>query len=89
MDHILGKYGTLIVERVGSDMDNATEALARWRHNIFLMPQLIQNDVSSTKVRLFIRRGLSVRYLLPAPVIDYIEEHNLYADDAPSHDKKG
>lgn len=69
-------------------MDHATEALARWRHNIFLVPQLIQNDVSSTKVRLFLRRGLSVRYLLPAPVVGYIEEHNLYADDASSYDKK-
>jgi nicotinamide mononucleotide adenylyltransferase len=88
LDHILGKYGTFIVERAGSDMDHATEALARWCHNIFLVPQLIQNDVSSTKVRLFIRRGLSVRYLLPAPVIDYIEEHDLYADDASSFDKK-
>jgi len=88
LDHILGKYGTFIIERAGSDMDHATEALARWCHNIFLVPQLIQNDVSSTKVRLFLRRGLSVRYLLPAPVIDYIEEHDLYADDASSFDKK-
>jgi nicotinamide mononucleotide adenylyltransferase len=69
-------------------MDHATEALARWRHNIFLVPQLIQNDVSSTKVRLFLRRGLSVRYLLPAPVVQYIEEHDLYIDDTSSHDKK-
>lgn len=69
-------------------MDQATEALARWRHNIFFVPQLIQNDVSSTKVRLFIRRGLSVRYLLPAPVVEYIEENHLYLDDAPSQDKK-
>lgn len=68
-------------------MDQATEALARWRHNIFLVPQLIQNDVSSTKVRLFLRRGLSVRYLLPAPVVEYIEQHNLYTEDAPTHDK--
>jgi len=88
LDHILGKYGTFIIERAGSDMDHATESLARWCHNIFLVPQLIQNDVSSTKVRLFLRRGLSVRYLLPAPVIDYIEEHDLYADDASSFDKK-
>ena len=89
MDHILGKYGALIIERAGSDVDNATEALARWRHNIFLMPQLIQNDVSSTKVRLSLRRGLSVRYLLPPPVIDYIKEHDLYIDDASGPDKKG
>jgi nicotinamide mononucleotide adenylyltransferase len=88
LDHILGKFGTFIIERAGSDMDHATESLARWRHNIFLVPQLIQNDVSSTKVRLFLRRGLSVRYLLPAPVVEYIEEHELYADDASSFDKK-
>ena len=33
------------------------------------------------KVRLFIRRGLSVRYLLPIAVIEYIERHNLYLDE--------
>ncbi|TFY80484.1 hypothetical protein EWM64_g3528 [Hericium alpestre] len=81
LDHILGKYGTFIIERAGSDMDQWTEALARWRHNIFFVPQLIQNDVSSTKVRLFLRRGLSIRYLLPASVVTYIEEHGLYKDD--------
>ncbi|SRR6266404_1936187 len=88
LDHILGKYGTFIIERAGSDMDHATEALARWRHNIFLVPQLIQNDVSSTKVRLFLRRGLSVRYLLPTPVVDYIEQHDLYTEDASIHERK-
>ncbi|KDQ55253.1 hypothetical protein JAAARDRAFT_181249 [Jaapia argillacea MUCL 33604] len=81
LDHILGRYGCLIIERAGSDMDQATDNLARWRHNIFLISQLIQNDVSSTKVRLFLRRGLSVRYLLPTPVVDYIEQHGLYQDE--------
>jgi nicotinamide mononucleotide adenylyltransferase len=75
-------------------MDQATDALARWRHNIFFVPQLIQNDVSSTKVRLFLRRGLSVRYLLPMPVVDYIEENGLYQDETTAHsaekrDEKG
>jgi hypothetical protein len=28
-------------------------------------------------------------FLLPAPDIEYIEEHNLYADNASSHGKKG
>lgn len=65
-------------------MDQAIDNLARWRHNIHLIHQLIQNDVSSTKVRLFLRRGLSVRYLLPAPVVDYIEAHGLYTDDGPT-----
>lgn len=34
-------------------MDQATNNLARWRNNIYLISQLIQNDVSSTKVRSF------------------------------------
>ena len=83
LDHILGRYGALIVERAGADTDQAIDALARWRHNIHLIHQLVQNDVSSTKVRLFLRRGLSVRYLLPAAVVEYIEERGLYTDDGP------
>jgi nicotinamide mononucleotide adenylyltransferase len=62
-------------------MDQATDSLARWRDNIHLISQLIQNDVSSTKVRLFLRRGMSVRYLLPADVVDYIEEFGLYQEE--------
>ncbi|KZS93358.1 Nucleotidylyl transferase [Sistotremastrum niveocremeum HHB9708] len=87
LEHILGRYGTFIIERSGTDISRATETLGAWRHNIFIITQLIQNDVSSTKVRLFIRRGLSVRYLLPAPVVSYIEENGLYLDDgAPTSD---
>ncbi|KAF5321227.1 hypothetical protein D9619_001675 [Psilocybe cf. subviscida] len=82
LEHILGRYGCLIVERAGTGMDQATDSLARWRSNIHLISQLIQNDVSSTKVRLFLRRGLSVRYLLPNSVVDYIEQHGLYQDES-------
>lgn len=81
LDHILGRYGTFIVERAGSGMDQATDSLARWRNNIHLISQLIQNDVSSTKVRLFLRRGMSVRYLLPTVVVDYIEQNGLYLEE--------
>ncbi|KAG5726748.1 Nicotinamide-nucleotide adenylyltransferase 1 [Termitomyces sp. T112] len=84
LDHILGRYGTFIVERAGSGMEQATDTLARWRNNIHMISQLIQNDVSSTKVRLFLRRGLSVRYLLPTAVVDYIEQHGLYQDEGPN-----
>src|SRR5262245_60130156 len=65
-------------------MDQATDSLARWQHNIYMISQLIQNDVSSTKVRLFLRRGLSVQYLLPAAVVEYIEENRLYLDEGTS-----
>jgi len=81
LDHILGKYGALIVERAGSDVDGALDALRNWRDNIHLVRQTIQNDVSSTKVRLFLRRGMSVRYLIPACVIRYIDQNGLYLDE--------
>ncbi|KKK19051.1 hypothetical protein P175DRAFT_0505775 [Aspergillus ochraceoroseus IBT 24754] len=91
LDHILGKYGTFIVERSGTDIDEALAALQPWKKNIHVIQQLIQNDVSSTKIRLFLRRDMSVRYLIPTPVIEYIEQHNLYRDDssaAPPADKE-
>ena len=47
-----------------------------------MIRQLIHNDVSSTKIRLFLRRGMSVHYLLPDSVIRYIQEHRLYVDES-------
>ena len=41
----------------------------------------MQNDISSTKIRLFRRRDMSIRYLVPEPVVQYIEAHNLYDED--------
>lgn len=81
LDLILGKFGTFIVERSGTDMDEALSSLQQWRDKIYVIPQLIKNDVSSTKIRLFLRREMSVKYLIPTSVIKYIEENNLYLDD--------
>ncbi|KAL1956623.1 hypothetical protein VTO42DRAFT_6970 [Malbranchea cinnamomea] len=81
LDHILGRYGTFIVERSGTDIDEAIAGLQPWKDNIYVIPQLITNDVSSTKIRLFLRRGMSVRYLLADPVIQYIHKHHLFQDD--------
>lgn len=81
LDHILGKYGAFIVERTGTDIDDALSHLQKWRKNIEVIPQLIQNDVSSTKIRLSLKKEMSVRYLIPAPVIKYIQQHGLYKDD--------
>lgn len=87
LDDILGRHGTFVIERTGASLDQAIDSLARWRNNIYPIAQLVQNDVSSTKVRLFFRRGLSVQYLLPAAVIDYIEQNNLYPDDGSCMEK--
>jgi nicotinamide mononucleotide adenylyltransferase len=76
--------GTFIIERAGTDIDDALATLQQWKDNIHVIPQLIQNDISSTKVRLFLKREMSVQYLIPQPVVHYIQENDLYADDGAS-----
>lgn len=70
MDTILGSYGAFIIERSGTDIDQALESLRQYEHNIWVINQVIQNDISSTKVRLFLKKDLSVRYLIPDPVVE-------------------
>ncbi|KAK3631071.1 Nicotinamide/nicotinic acid mononucleotide adenylyltransferase 1 [Elasticomyces elasticus] len=81
IDYILKNFGAFIVERTGTDIDEALSTLQPYTPNIFVIQQLVQNDISSTKIRLFRRRDMSIRYLVPEPVVNYIEEHNLYDED--------
>lgn len=78
LDHILGKFGAVIVEREGTDTSEALSGLSQWAHHISIIPQTIRNDISSTKVRLFINRDMSIRWLLPDSVREYIAQHRLY-----------
>ncbi|KAI1777071.1 Nucleotidylyl transferase [Hypoxylon cercidicola] len=87
LDHILGNFGAMIVERSGTDMDEALANLKQWEDNIHVITQMIQNNVSSTKIRLFLRRDMSVQYLIPATVIQYIDQHRLYTDDGEAKSK--
>lgn len=83
---ILGGYGCLVVERTGSDVWAfllSHDILWKYRDNCIVIKQLIYNDISSTKVRLFVRRRMSIKYLLPSTVINYIEAHGLYVEAEP------
>lgn len=68
-------------QRTGTDIDEALSTLLPWKDNIWVIQQLVQNDISSTKIRLFRRRDMSIRYLVPEPVVGYIEAHGLYDED--------
>lgn len=78
LKHILGDYPLFILERMGTDLGQTISQLEHFKGTIHVIHQLIQNDVSSTKVRLLCSEGMSIRYLVPDPVVSYIEEHGLY-----------
>ncbi|KAK3898159.1 hypothetical protein C8A05DRAFT_47444 [Staphylotrichum tortipilum] len=84
LDTILGSYGAFIIERSGTDIDEALASLRQYERNIWVISQVIQNDISSTKVRLFLKKDLSVRYLIPDPVVEYIDEHHLFQEPNPN-----
>lgn len=69
LDRILGGDGGLyVVERHGTDLEEAREALSKWTEHISVIPQGVPIDLSSTKVRLFLHKKMSVRYFVPNPV---------------------
>ncbi|PWN46296.1 Nucleotidylyl transferase [Ceraceosorus guamensis] len=80
LHHILGRYGCMIVERTGADVWSfllSHDLLWKYRRNLNVVTQVIYDDVSSSKIRLFIRRGKSIRYLLPQAVVHYMAENQL------------
>lgn len=78
---ILGRYGLVCITRNGSDPHkfiHQSDVLWRYRKNIHVVPEWVTNEISATHVRRALRRGQSVRYLLPDDVLRYIQEHKLY-----------
>lgn len=53
----------------------------RFQANIHLM-NFLRMEISSTAIRDRLRHKKSVRYLVPEPVIDYIQEKGLYSDES-------
>ncbi|KAI9217029.1 hypothetical protein BC828DRAFT_392169 [Blastocladiella britannica] len=81
LHRILGNYGCFIIERTGADVWAfllSHDILYEHRHNVFVVKQLIYNDISSTKVRLFVKRAMSIKYLVPDQVMHHIYAHRLY-----------
>lgn len=82
---IVGDYGLVCITRVGNDAQKFIyESDVLWKHraNIHLVHEWITNDVSSTKIRRALRRGQSIRYLVPDLVGEYIEKHSLYSSES-------
>ncbi|URE35218.1 hypothetical protein MUK42_37439 [Musa troglodytarum] len=78
-------FGIVCIRREGKDIEkiiSSDEILQENKNNIFSVDEIVPNQISSTRVRDCIRRGLSVKYLTPDEVIDYIKDQKLYVSDS-------
>ncbi|XP_077075098.1 nicotinamide/nicotinic acid mononucleotide adenylyltransferase 1 [Siphateles boraxobius] len=85
IEEIVGKYGVVCITRCGSDAEkfiNQSDVLYEHRKNIHIVREWVTNEISATHVRRALRRGQSVRYLLPDPVVRYIQDHSLYSAES-------
>ncbi|XP_074010270.1 nicotinamide/nicotinic acid mononucleotide adenylyltransferase 3 isoform X2 [Numenius arquata] len=85
IQEIVEKFGLVCISRAGSDPAtyiNELDLLTQFQHNIFLVKEWVQNEISATQIRYALRRGLSVKYLVPDSVISYIARHNIYTEES-------
>ncbi|XP_063173441.1 nicotinamide/nicotinic acid mononucleotide adenylyltransferase 1 [Candoia aspera] len=78
---IVSKHGMACITRLGSHAPKFIyESDVLWKHkeNIHLVEEWVTNDISATKIRRALRRGQSIRYLVPDVVQAYIKQHDLY-----------
>eukprot|EP00762_Andalucia_godoyi_P000788 ANDGO_03687.mRNA.1 Nicotinamide/nicotinic acid mononucleotide adenylyltransferase len=78
---ILRDFGVVCIQREGVDpfrIIHESDLLSMLSKYILVFREWILNDVSATEVRRHIRRGLSIRYLTPDPVVSYLVQHGLY-----------
>ncbi|KAK4753048.1 hypothetical protein SAY87_021846 [Trapa incisa] len=74
-------FGIVCIRREGQDIEKIIKddgIMSKYRANIKVVPELVPNQISSTRVRECISRGLSIKYLTADEVIDYIKDKHLY-----------
>uniref|UniRef100_A0A1A7X5S9 Nicotinamide-nucleotide adenylyltransferase n=2 Tax=Iconisemion striatum TaxID=60296 RepID=A0A1A7X5S9_9TELE len=85
VEELVSRFGLVCISRGGLQPERAaheSDTLHRHRQNVFLVREWVRNESSATEIRRALRRGLSVKYLIPDSVIDYILQHDLYTQDS-------
>uniref|UniRef100_A0A672IYT3 Nicotinamide-nucleotide adenylyltransferase n=2 Tax=Salarias fasciatus TaxID=181472 RepID=A0A672IYT3_SALFA len=85
VEELVGDFGLVCVSRGELQPERAvheSDLLSLHRRNVFLVREWVRNETSATEVRRALRRGLSVKYLIPDPVIEYIRRHDLYTESS-------
>lgn len=74
-------YGLVVISREGSNPEKYVydhDVLFKYKENIHLVTERVPNDISSTRIRKAIKRGESIKFFVPDPVIGYIATNQLY-----------
>lgn len=88
LEAILSNHGIVVISRHGSNPEKfifESDLLTKYKKNITIVTNWVANEVSSTLVRRFISRNLSVKYLLDDSVIAYINQNSLYRSSCGKH----
>ncbi|XP_070766025.1 nicotinamide/nicotinic acid mononucleotide adenylyltransferase 1 [Enoplosus armatus] len=78
-------HGLVCITRSGNDPHkfiHQSDMLWKYRGNIHVVREWVANEISATHVRRALRRGQSVKYLLPDGVVHYIQERRLYSAES-------
>lgn len=82
VEKIVRDFGIAVIPRYGSTNPLETmyrnETLNRYENNIHVVQNFMINGNSSTKLRVAIRRGQSIKYTTPDGIISYIKRKQLY-----------
>ena len=90
IETIVGQHGMIVITREGTNPDKfiyESDVLTKHMGNITIVTEWITNEVSSTKIRRAHRRGDSIKYLVPDPVMQYIQQNQLYIDGSTANEK--
>jgi nicotinamide mononucleotide adenylyltransferase len=77
---LFDSFGVFVVGRAGTDSEVALAGLKDYK-NIWFVPQVLNDENSSTKIRFLLKNRMTVDYLTPRGVIEYIKENGLYVKD--------
>lgn len=73
----------LVANRIGNESTELLKKIEEYKVNfnadIKILP-IKQVDISSTDIREKLRKGKSIRYLVPDNVIEYINEHKMFME---------
>jgi len=69
-----------VVQRPGSDLEAVLATLPAWLTERLARAPMPPLDIASRQLRADVAAGRSIRYLVPAAVVELIEKHRLYRD---------